>query len=133
MPEQDSIFEDLQSTSRTLAAIAIGGYIIANISQLAFSRKAREAIWERDGGMCQVTGETSRLECAHYSHRRGVGYNDPDNGRLLTVREHYKDHVDNEGHNGLNVFQNRWSRSTLWGRLTEEEKAIVRSEGYDGE
>lgn len=96
------------------------------LSQFAFSRAVRRQIWERDGGVCQESGSTEHLFCAHYDHSRdNPDYNSPDNGRLLSGDRHWLDHYYRVGENGLNPAQNLWALRTMWGGMTDKEKRLV--------
>lgn len=99
---------------------SLGLLVVAAFS--AFSRETREKIWERDKGRSAESGMAGDLECAHYDHSRGSHYDDPENGRLLTTREHYLDHYYRHGHNGLTKSQNRWSLDKIWERLSDSER-----------
>ncbi len=113
-------FIDLALSAATLIALY-------KLSVSAFSRKSRRIIWERDGGVCQESGVDSKhqnLHAAHWNHSRDYpGYNDPENGRLLTTYEHYKDHYYRDLESiGLSENQNRWALNSLWGQLMPWEK-----------
>lgn len=82
----------------------------------AFGWKSRKKIKERDNRTCQETGRKAsdgwRLDAAHYDHTHGDGYDNPDNGRLLCVIEHLKEHEqiyqDTRGTN-----RESWARGAL--------------------
>lgn len=84
------------------------------LTQFAFTRGVRRQIWERDGGVCQVCGSTEHLNCAHWDHNRdNPWYNDPENGRLLCVADHLRDHIERAGSNGLLPHHNEWAIQKL--------------------
>ncbi len=84
----------------------------------AFSKKTRSIIRDRDGGRSVESGLTDHLEAAHWSHDRSRSdYDSPDNGRLLTTAEHFWDHVDRQGENGLSKESNDWAIMTIWRRF----------------
>lgn len=89
----------------TLAMVAFG---------MAFSMPIKRKIWQRDGGQSVWSGRTDNLQVAHIDHSKAnPNYNSESNGRLLTVDEHLKDHVNREGRNGLPVHQNQWAIKRL--------------------
>ena len=109
------------------AAVAIGSAAI--ISRLAFSTRTKQKIKDRDGNKSVVSGKTENLECAHIDHSSGTHYNTVKNGRLLTRDEHFFDHFDRHGNNGLTPAQNRWTLRAIWGRMSHEEKKKVIDDG----
>jgi hypothetical protein len=97
----------------------IGGILI--LSEFAFSRSIRKQIHARDE--VDVWDGTVETECAHITHDKSDPmYNDPSNGRLLSKRNHYLDHYNREGRNGLTKAGNDWALVAIWNRLTEEER-----------
>lgn len=110
--------------------IALTAYALIHLSSFAFSRQTRRKIWRRAGGRSELTGYSHmKLECAHYDHdRSNPDYDNPDNGRLLTVQEHLEDHlmyrdtaVDNRGllANGLTPEANEWAIKKIQERLPD--------------
>ena len=97
-----------------VTAIIGGIYLLSN---LAFSRKVRKEIYERDV-TCRVCGGVGHLESAHISHDKTKdNYNDPSNGRLLCLPDHLADHINREGRNGLSIANNRWAIATMINKL----------------
>lgn len=89
----------------------------------AFSHKSREAILKRDGGKSVLSGETEHLHAAHWDHSRSnPDYDKPENGRMLTRREHYIDHYTRTD-NGLTPEQNYYGMQKLWESMTPQERA----------
>jgi len=85
---------------------------------LAFSKKVRHEIGERDGWKSAVSGKQGRLEAAHINHdRSNPNYNDSSNGRMLTTAEHFWDHVNRHGRNGLSEEANNWAIVMIWKRF----------------
>lgn len=87
---------------------------------LAFSKKVRKQIHQRDGNQSVWSGKTEDLECAHISHNKdSEEYDDPSNGRLLTTAEHMWDHINRHGTEqlGLTESQNDWAIYQLWKRF----------------
>lgn len=110
-----------------IATLTLAGLVLSG----AFSDRVRHLIRERDRNKSVLSGRTERLECAHIDHnRRNPRYNTPENGRLLTIDEHYIDHVDREGHNGLTIDGNQWGLRAIWGRMTDDERAMILLKGY---
>jgi uncharacterized protein YhaN len=103
-----------------LSAATIGLLTIASLG--AFSKKTKEEIWARDGGKSKLSGKRDRLHAAHINHARNEKYDQASNGRLLTVREHYQDHYNRHGRNGLTTGGNKWALAKLWALLTGAEK-----------
>lgn len=104
-------------------ALFVGGLIVAGyyLSTLAFSKRTRAEIRERDGS-CQWEGESGEhfgiLEAAHYDHDKDSPmYDDVDNGRLLCTQHHLQDHIENADDNGLNVYANEWAIDAIMKRL----------------
>ena len=95
---------------------------------LAFSKKVRESIWQRDGGQSVWSGETEGLSAAHQNHNRNdPKYNQPSNGRLLTLpKEQYIDHFNRHGTAdlGLTEEQNMWSLRLLYGMLGDAQEEL---------
>lgn len=91
-----------------LAVVALG---------MAFSKQTRQKILERDGHKSVLSGATEKLHVAHIDHTRNERYDDPSNGRTLTVYEHLQDHVNREGRNGLTKAQNDFAIVALWKTL----------------
>lgn len=90
---------------------------------LAFSSGIRKQILNRDRGADVWTGEREKLEAAHITHDRSDPfYNDVANGRMLTARNHYIDHVNRVGRNGLSLAANNAALRLIWLRLSDEEK-----------
>lgn len=84
------------------------------VSQLAFSKKTKDEIYRRDGGKSALSGLGGKLHAAHISHRRDKNYDKPSNGRLLTIGEHFWDHINRQGRNGLSKEVNDWAIWRLW-------------------
>lgn len=100
------------------------------ISMGAFSLRVKKKIKERDHNQSVWSGETEHLEVAHIDHSRSnPRYNNESNGRLLAVQEHYMDHYNRHGRNGINSHQNIWALKTIWNRLSPEEKRGLPSPG----
>lgn len=98
---------------------------------MAFSRESRREIFKRDKNKCVVTGIDHNLEAAHIDHsRNNPDYDDPNNGITLHRREHYKDHIDRAGRNGLTLTQNNWAIESIWERLSPRDKEVLRKQGY---
>ncbi len=90
---------------------------------LAFTSNVRSRIFNRDKGADVWTGEREKLEAAHITHDRSDPfYNDVANGRMLTARNHYIDHVNRVGRNGLSLAANNAALRLIWARLTEGER-----------
>lgn len=104
----------------TLTAIVGGIYLL---SQFAFTSGVRKQIFNRDKGKSVWSGEGGAVEAAHISHQRDENYNTVENGRLLKPAEHYLDHVNRVGRNGLTLAANNAALRLIWKRLSEEEKA----------
>lgn len=113
---------------KTGLVITAGAFLASN----AFSRAVRQQIWERAGGVCERTGRSDwPRECSHFNHDRGyAGYNDKDNGILLLRLEHYIEHVNTHGYNGLDEDGNQWALEKIWDRMTEVERSEVIARGY---
>lgn len=106
-------------TSKDIALIL--GVIF--LSQFAFSSGIRKMIFNRDMGKDVWDGSTESLEAAHITHdRSNPDYNKPENGRLLKKRNHYLDHYNRVGRNGLSLAANNAALRLIWNRLSEEER-----------
>lgn len=100
--------------------LLLGGFLL--LSQLAFSRNVRKQIFNRDQGKSRWSDEPGE-EAAHILHNRdNPKYNTPENGRMLTKREHYLDHINREGRNGLSKAGNDAALRLIWNRLSPEER-----------
>ena len=104
--------------------VEVAGLGLLAIAALgAFSRPVRQRIKERDGHRSVLSGQTEKLEVAHIDHsKKNPRYNDESNGRTLTTAEHYLDHYNRHGRNGLTTAGNRWSLRKIWERLTDTER-----------
>lgn len=123
-----SIFELLTPENATLIATLFAcGF-------LSFSTGTWKEIMKRDGGVSRISGlgpPDHRVEAAHINHKRGFGYDRASNGRLLTIREHYKEHIEHYrtgirgGHsvNGCSPEGNLEAATRIWERMTDDEKA----------
>lgn len=101
--------------------LIIGAVTISSL--FAFSSGVRKRIFQRDRADVW-TGETQKLEAAHITHdRSSTIYNSETNGRMLTTRNHYLDHVNRVGRNGLSLAGNNAALRLIWERLSEEERA----------
>jgi len=113
-PNRDSLKEILPTVS-LLGAVVF-------ISQWAFSSGVRKRLLNRDGADVW-TGETEKLEAAHITHDRSDPmYNHESNGRMLTTRNHYLDHINRVGRNGLTLAGNNAALRLIWRRLSEQER-----------
>ena len=93
------------------------------VSICAFSKRSRKKIRDRDGNKSAESGKGGVLQAAHYNHdKRNPNYNKPENGRLLTKREHYLDHFNNHGSNGLSKENNLQSLKGLFCTLSAKDK-----------
>lgn len=94
---------------------------LANETEQAFSQKTKKEIYKRDGGASKWSGVTNHLEVSHISHDKDKSnYDDPSNGRLLSITEHLLDHINRHGRNGLTPAQNRWSIEAIKRRMYEK-------------
>lgn len=114
----------------TLASIGIEYYI----SRFAFPSGVRSRILERDNYRSVVSGRDiheARLEVAHFTHnKKDPRYNMMENGRTLTISEHYIEHVDRGGNNGLTYDGNMYALSMIWLRMNVVEREEVLMSGY---
>lgn len=100
---------------------------IVLILGLAFSKKVRDEIFRRDGGADVWNGIKDRLHAAHINHSKLFEfYNHASNGRMLTIRNHFIDHWNRHGRNGLTLDQNLWALKTLWKYMTSKEREGLR-------
>lgn len=64
----------------------------------AFSKAVRVKMFKRDKATCQRCGrkwdDGWMLHAAHYDHTHGPHYDDIDNGRMLCIDCHRKDHEE---------------------------------------
>lgn len=95
----------------------------------AFSHKTREEIKKRSilrfGKLAsEWTGDDEGpFEAAHIDHSKSnERYDDQSNGRLLKVSEHYDDHVNRAGRNGLNFWANLFALRKIWERMTDKDR-----------
>jgi len=100
--------------------LILGTAVISSL--FAFSRPVRREMRERD----QVDvwdGSSGILEAAHIDHdRSNPNYNSLSNGRMLSRRNHYLDHYNRVGRNGLTLAGNNYALNKIWERLSEEER-----------
>lgn len=100
--------------------LIIGGVFL--LSQAAFSSGIRKQIFNRDKGKSVWSGQGGAVEAAHISHQRDDNYNTVENGRLLKPAEHYLDHFNRVGRNGLTLAANNAALRLIWKRLSEAER-----------
>lgn len=86
----------------------------------AFSRNTKRLIVERaiekyGRPASEISGRDDMpLQAAHIDHdRSNPHYDDPDNGVLMTIDEHLKDHILREGENGLTKAGNKMAIDLL--------------------
>lgn len=90
---------------------------------LAFSKKVRDEIFRRDGGADVWNGVKERLDAAHINHDKLYElYNHASNGRMLTIRNHFIDHMNRHGRNGLDKLNNTLAMIMLWKRMNIDER-----------
>lgn len=98
-------------------------FLLAELSQGAFSKKVRASIWKRDKGKSVWSGETEGLTAAHQNHdKSNPRYNDPSNGRLLTSpKEQYIDHFNRHDTEdlGLSTEANNWVLRLLYSLMKD--------------
>lgn len=100
--------------------LLLGGIFL--LSQFAFSKNVRKQIYNRDQGKSRWSDEPGE-EAAHILHNRdNPNYNTPENGRMLTKREHYLDHINRAGRNGLTIPGNNAALRLIWRRLSLKER-----------
>jgi len=115
MLERDKHYELIIVPLSTLGLLAI--------SVLAFSKKVKKIIKKRDGLRSAESGVKGCLQCAHIDHdKKNPHYNNPNNGRLLTIREHYLDHYNRHGSNGLSKKDNRDTVKGLYYMLPKSKR-----------
>ncbi len=94
---QQSVFFDENRKEKDFDIEGEQPSFLLETQQFAFSRRSKKKIWDRDGGACVNTKKRHSdgwiLHCSHIDHSRDSNYNNPDNGRLLTIEEHIKDHT----------------------------------------
>lgn len=100
------------------------------LTSLAFSRDTRARMMNRANGRSEISGvgkqDGYRLHASHYNHdKTNPDYDNIDNGRILTIEEHYIDHVQHEGKNGLSPEANTWAINKLYHSMTEQERGRI--------
>lgn len=96
-------------------------YLERNGAWSAFSRRSREEIRTRAGGVSEWSGDGVHnghtMHCAHLNHdRTRPDYDNPQNGVYLTVTEHYEQHKGAIGRArelGLTEEGNNWAVNKL--------------------
>ncbi|HKY74098.1 MAG TPA: hypothetical protein VJ246_02175 [Patescibacteria group bacterium] len=100
---------------------------------LAFSAGTWREIMNRDGGKSVKSGlgpPEHRVEAAHINHQRGWSYDKASNGRVLTIQEHYEEHIfhhrdgkrSGRCRNGCSVEGNLHAAVLIWDRMTQSER-----------
>lgn len=109
------------SSKEFLSTVAVLGAVVF-LSQFAFSKNVRRSILHRDQADVW-DGTTDGLEAAHINHnRKDPNYNTTTNGRMLKTRNHYIDHWNTVGRNGLSLAANNAALRLIWARLSDEER-----------
>lgn len=87
---------------------------LPEITMLAFGKRSARVIGERDNWTCQNSGRRFQdgwlVHIAHYHDRTETGrpdYDNPENGRVLTIEEHLREHIERfqEGLEPANAFR----------------------------
>lgn len=87
------------------------------------SRSNWLAVKERDP-VDKWDDSSKNLEVAHINHDKGYPKrNELSNIRRISRRNHYLDHVNRVGRNGLTLAENNWALREIWQRLSDEERA----------
>lgn len=94
-----------------MSILGIG--LLSVITTGAFSWKSKQIIKQRDKNKSAFSGKEGQLHAAHIDHTKNDRYDDPSNGRLLTVEEHLADHINRAGRNGLSIEANNWAIQQL--------------------
>lgn len=89
---------------------------MAAATTLAFSPDVRQKMFARDQGECQECGKRFRdgwlLDCAHFDHdHASSNYNSVDNGRVLCLEDHLKDHLEAGDTDAVRLIQRRIQES----------------------
>jgi hypothetical protein len=114
--------EDLKSL--LLAGSLIG---LATLTTSAFSINSKQKIWDRANSHSELSGEnTVRMECNHMTHDKASPlYDDPRNGMLVTIAEHYSFHLmfrGRAGEIGLSENHNEYAIRECRYRLEQDGK-----------
>lgn len=103
----------------TQTALILGGLYFATY---AFTSNKRESIRKRAVNASELSRRTDRpLECSHLNHKRGRGYQDVENGILVTDIEHlayHLYHIHQPEIIGLTEVQNGWAMDRIRDRVT---------------
>lgn len=91
-----------ESSFSWLHGLALIG-VIGVVSQLAFSPSTRKKILDRDGRQSVLSGATTNLDVCHIDHTKNATYDETWRGRTLTRVEHYLDHYNRHGREGLGL------------------------------
>ena len=105
---------------------------MVSVGLLAFSRRVRWEIKERDK-VCVDCGSDGPLHASHINHdKRRAEYNDLENGISQCVRCHYLFHYMRTLEEiGLTFDQNAWAITSLWGQLDPwDKKKLPKPEEY---
>ena len=106
-----------------LIIVSMSALGLLAISICAFSKDVRKKIRKRDNNKSVLSCGGDPLHCAHINHNRNSpDYNKTQNGRLLTVREHYLDHYNGHGKNGLSKKNNYAATKGLFYMLSIKQR-----------
>ena len=106
-----------------LVIVELSALGLLAIAFFAFSRNSRKIIHKRDEEKSALSGEEGKLVCAHIDHdKKKRHYNNPNNGRLLTIKEHYLDHYNRHGKNGLSKDDNLATAKGLYFSLSKSQR-----------
>lgn len=97
---------------------------------LAFSKKTRDEIKKRAGGVSEISGTNGTLMHAmHLNHTKDETYDSPERGLFVTILEHlnfHRQHIGDADSIGLTEDQNNWSISMLIRNITNHEEDMNR-------
>jgi hypothetical protein len=94
--------------------------LLAPVFPLSFSTNTRNAIRKRDSYTSVWSGSSeTTLQCCHEIH----GQNSIENGRLLTLPQHYVDHFFRSKNSGLSRKDQFAATHGLWQMLSIEQKS----------
>lgn len=115
-----------RAVETTLSLASLG--LIATALFGGFSLQSRDAIRDRArkkfGRLCsEFSGRSDEpLQAAHWDHcKNNPKYDDPRNGRLLTLSEHLQDHIRRAGQNGLSKRDNDAAIASLRAQIRKFE------------
>jgi len=112
-------------SSLSVASLGLMVYALFGGFSLDTRNRIRDRAVKKFGRLCSEWSgrDDEPLQAAHWDHsKNSPRYDDPQNGRLLTLTEHLEDHIRRAGRNGLSKRDNDAAIASLKSQIKKFEK-----------